>query len=361
MNTFGQLLRLTDFGESHGKAIGGVLDGLPAGLHVNLNSVQEALDRRRPGSSPQVSARREPDKVQWLSGLTDEGVTIGSPIAFLIPNTDAHPDDYKDMEGICRPGHADFTWRMKYGVPLPTGGGYASARRTAACVVAGELAQQFLRTHNIEVRAFLSSMGPYNLKNPLKLFPEKEDIYASSVRCPDVTTSHTMQEYLEHIKKQHDSIGGAVSFIAMGVPIGLGEPPYGKLSTRLAEAMMSINAVKGVMIGDVTSPEHLAGTTGSAYVDQWTVAGGTAYHSTNHAGGIEGGISNGEQILLTVGFKPTPTIGRPLQALTDDFTLSPLYAKGRHDPCVAIRGVSVVEAMGSLVLADAVLLKAAYK
>lgn len=361
MNTFGQLLRLTDFGESHGKAIGGVLDGLPAGLHMDLDSVQVALDRRSPGSSPVVSARNEADQVQWLSGLTPEGVTIGSPIAFLIPNTDARPADYEAMKGVYRPGHADFTWRMKYGMPLPSGGGYASARRTAACVVAGELAQQFLRTHDIHVRAYMSALGPFELKNALQLFPDKEEIYSSSVRCPDPETSNRMLCYLKQIQGQKDSIGGVVTFNTMGIPIGLGEPPYGKLSARLAEAMMSINAAKGVMIGEVTSPEQLATTLGSDYVDQWTTIGDRAYHKTNHAGGIEGGISNGEQIKLTVAFKPTPTIGRPLRALNDKGELTALYSKGRHDPCVAVRAVSVVEAMGALVLADAVLLRAAYK
>lgn len=361
MNTFGQLLRLTDFGESHGPVIGGVLDGLPAGLRIDKKRVQTALERRRPGSSSQVSGRNEPDRVQWLSGLTGEGITIGSPIAFLILNTDVRASDYISPHGAFRPGHADFTWHRKYGIPLPSGGGYASGRRTAACVVAGELAQQFLRLHNIEVRAFLSTLGPYEIRSATDLFPAKETIYSSDVRCPDPEMSRFMRDYLKQIRAEKDSTGGIVTFVAKGVPPGLGEPPYGKLSLRLTEAMMSINAVKGVMVGDTISPQKLAATRGSEYVDQWDMDSGHPIHVTNHAGGIEGGISNGEPILLSVTFKPTPTIGCPLHALTPEDTVTTLTSSGRHDPCVAVRGVSVVEAMGALVLADALLLASAYK
>lgn len=361
MNTFGRLLKLTDFGESHGPAVGGVLSGFPAGVHIDKTRVQEALDRRRPGSSSLVSARNEPDRLQWLSGITEDDVTLGSPIAFIIPNTDTRPADYKALEGVYRPGHADYTWHKKYGVPLPPGGGYASARRTAACVAAGALAQQYLESRGIQVRAFLSGLGPLEMHNAPGLFPAAEEIYASEVRCPDAALSHAMKEYLTCVRSERDSVGGIVTFIARGVPAGLGEPPYDKLSARLTQTMMTINAAKGVMTGDTSSLQQMAARRGSGNVDQWNMAAGEPQRRSNHAGGMEGGVSNGEDIVLTVVFKPTPTIGLPLRALTAEGHVTTLSAAGRHDPCVAVRAVSVVEAMGALVLADALLISNAYR
>jgi chorismate synthase len=331
-NTFGQLFRLTSFGEGHGAAIGGVVDGCPAGLELDLAAVQTELDRRRPGSTPLGTARNEADRVEFLSGLF-EGKTLGTPIAFLIRNSDAKSSDYDALKDLYRPGHADLTWDLKYGLRDHRGGGRSSARTTAACVVGGAIARQLLARSGASVNAFVSAVGGI----AVDLHPEDlSGVWSDPVRCPVPSVAAEMGKAIERARAEGDSLGGVVSCIARGVPAGLGEPVFDKLDADLAKAMLSINAAKGFQIGSGFSASTMRGS----------------FHNTVDQGGVLGGISNGGAISFDVAFKPPSTIAQAQQTVDRSGKLVTLEAKGRHDPCVVPRAVPIVEAMTCLVLAD---------
>ncbi len=360
-NTFGQLFRVTTFGESHGVAIGCVIDGCPAGLDFDLDFIQSELDRRRPGQSNIVSQRKESDTVQVLSGVF-EGRTTGTPIALLIPNEDQRSRDYDHLATAFRPSHADYTWQAKFGHRDYRGGGRSSARETAARVAAGALAKLFLRTHGIEIQAFVSQVGHLELK---KKYTELDLSLAETndIRCPDPVLAEKMISLIKKIRKEGDTIGGVVTCIVRGCPSGLGEPVFDKLQADLGKAMLSINAVKGFEYGSGFAGVKMRG---SEHNDLFTIDGppitnlpavalakeGHQLTTTNHSGGIQGGISNGMDIYFRVAFKPVATIMRDQGTLNAKGETVTLKGKGRHDPCVVPRAVPIVEAMAALVLAD---------
>ncbi len=336
MNTFGQIFTLTSFGESHGAALGGVIDGMPAGIPIDLEQIQRELDRRRPGQSDIVTPRNEADRVQLLSGVFD-GVSTGTPIGFVIENTNQHSADYENMRHIYRPSHGDFTYQTKYGIRDYRGGGRTSARETASRVVAGALAKQALATVGITVSAYASSIGGVERTTPGPLTDEMIDL-------------------IKRVKADGDSIGGVVTCTVKGCPAGLGEPVFDKLSARLASAMMSINAAKGFEIGmGFDGAKHR----GSEMIDNWVADADDArgmHAATNHSGGIQAGISNGEDIVMRVAFKPVATLLRDVDTVDDQGRATVLKARGRHDPCVVPRAIPVVEAMAAMTVLDAYLL-----
>lgn len=327
MNTFGRFFRLTTFGESHGPAMGGVLDGCPAGVRLDMELLESMLSRRRPGTAPGVSARREPDSPEFLSGLDPHGVTWGTPIGFLVRNRDARPQDYDSVSRLYRPNHADFTWESRFGRRDPRGGGRASARETVSWVVAGAVAASWLRDWGISAKAELVEIGG------------------------ERATPQAIGRLTAKARREGDSIGGVVECRISGLEPGLGNPVFGKLDAALAGAMMGINAVKGVEIGDGFAA---ARSTGRGQADLFETApdGAGIRTLSNHSGGVQGGISNGSDILLRVAFKPTPSIASPLPTVGPDGANGVLEVHGRHDPCVAIRGAVVVESMALLVVAD---------
>lgn len=328
MNTFGNVLRLTTFGESHGPAVGGVLDGLPPGLTVDFGLVREMMARRRPGSSPLTSARREADEVEFLSGISPDGRTLGTPVAFIICNGDTRPGDYEQLRHLFRPNHADYTYQAKYGLRDHRGGGRASARETAARVAAAALAMLVLRRENVDVSAKLIAVG-------------------------GVTGEEEMRQAVLDARRDGDSVGGLVECTVTGLCAGIGDPVFDKLQARIAFAMLSIPGAKGFEYGDGFA---LADARGSEVADIFsTDADGNVITLTNHSGGIQGGISNGMPVVFRVPFKPTPTLMRPQQTIDDAGRPAPLEAAGRHDPCIALRAVEVVRAMTILTLADAIL------
>lgn len=330
MNTFGTLFRLTDFGESHGAAIGGVVDGMPAGITIDFDDVQHQLDRRKPGQSPLTTARNESDKVQFLSGIF-EGRTTGTPIGFIIPNGDSRSKDYDNLRHTFRPNHADYTYSAKYGLRDYRGGGRSSARETAVRVVGGALALQALALHGISVEARAIQIG--GTKN--------QDMFEQEILAA---------------KKDRDSVGGVIECTVSGVCPGLGEPIFGKLQAMLASAMMSINAAKGFEYGDGF---NAASCRGSQQADNFYIGdNGRICTRTNHSGGIQGGISNGEDIVFRVAFKPVATIARQFETITDDGIPTQLEVTGRHDPCVIPRAIPVVESMAAITILDALLLHA---
>lgn len=344
MNTFGNIFRLTSFGESHGAAIGGVIDGLPAGCVISIKKIQEALDRRRPGKSTATSTRGESDRLSILSGLmavaadgslsgllndTDLAVTLGSPVGFLIPNTDARPGAYDHLRDLYRPNHADFTYDRKYGLRDWRGGGRSSGRETASRVVAGAFASQLLDKKGITVEAVTSEIAG----------------------CADASRFDSL---IEEARNTADSLGGVVTCRIRGVPAGLGEPVFGKLQQMLASAMLSIGGVHGIEYGDGF---RLSGMRGSEAADRMQ----PGHYMSNHCGGILGGISNGEEIVFRVGFKPTPSIARPLDTIDRDGNPTLVTTTGRHDPCIAFRGAEVVKAMAAIVILDAWLMNLSAK
>lgn len=343
-NSTGKLLVLTTFGESHGPAIGGVLDGFPPGVEINLNLVQAALDRRKPGQSKITTQRKETDRVEILSGLF-EGKSTGTSIGFLIKNEDAKSKDYDHIKDIYRPSHADFTYDKKYGVRDYRGGGRSSARETACRVVAGALVEQWLVLEGIEVTAFVSQVGNISLEKSLG-FPTKAQVESNIVRCPDAAVADTMIELIEQIKKEGDTIGGKITCIARGVKPGLGEPVFDKLHADLAKAMMGINAVKAFELG---SGVEAATMRGSVHNDAYQTNGTT---TTNHSGGIQGGISNGNDIVCQITFKPVATIMKDQKTIDNSGNETLVKGKGRHDPCVVPRAVPIVEAMMLLTIGD---------
>lgn len=347
-NTFGTLFKLTTFGESHGAAIGGVVDGCPAGLELSIEAIQAELDRRRPGSTTLGTARSEGDNVEILSGAM-EGTTLGTPIGFLIRNNDAKSKDYDHLKDVYRPSHADLTWEQKYGIRDHRGGGRSSARETACRVVAGAIARQFLTKQGIKVSAYVSAVGDVRLDRVYSDM-ELDSIWSNAVRCPDADTAENMTKLIEKVRADGDSIGGVISCVVRGAPAGLGEPVFDKLEADLAKAMLSINATKGFQIGSGFGAAYLLG---SQHNDPYTVtqAGGIKTAS-NRSGGTQGGISNGEDILFDVAFKPPATIAQAQQTVNVKGEPVILEAKGRHDPCVVPRAVPIVEAMACLVLMD---------
>ena len=351
MNTFGNIFRFTSFGESHGPALGGVIDGMPSGVTIDFDALSTAMARRRPGQSEITTRRNETDAVEILSGIFN-GVTTGTPIGFIIRNADQHSSDYEEMRHTFRPSHADYTYAARYGVRDHRGGGRASARETAARVVAGELARQALAGMGVSITAFTSAVGPLSIPTPAGI-PTRESIESNPVRCPDAEMAGRMRDLILEVRSQGDSIGGIVSCMISGVPAGAGAPVFGKLNARLGEAMLSIPAAKGFEIG-----MGFDGCTrrGSEMIDNFTIGDDNRIHTlTNHSGGVQGGISNGEMIYFRVGFKPVATLLRDVATVTDSLTPTTLHSRGRHDPCVVPRAVPVVEAMAAMVILDAML------
>ncbi len=345
-NSFGNLFKLTTFGESHGKAIGGVIDGCPAGLHLDMDAIQNEMNRRKPGQSEIVTQRKEPDTVEFLSGIF-EGQTTGTPIGFVIKNANQKSKDYSHIKDVYRPSHADYTYHKKYGVRDYRGGGRSSARETACRVVAGAIAKQFLK--DVKIHAFTSSVGKININKPYQDldFSKTE---ANAVRCPDEAIADKMIARIKDIRKEGDTIGGTVTCVLQNVPIGLGEPVFDKLHAELGKAMLSINAVKGFEYGSGFCGVEMKG---SEHNDKFNPDGST---KTNLSGGIQGGISNGEDIYFRVAFKPVATIMQKQDTIDTEGNVLEMQGKGRHDPCVVPRAVPIVEAMAALVLADYTLL-----
>ena len=347
-NSFGEIFRITTFGESHGKAIGVVIDGCPSGLKLDLGFIQHELDRRKPGQSAITTQRKESDTFEILSGVF-EGKTLGSPIAITIKNEDAKPDDYAHLKEAYRPSHADFTYEMKYGTRDYRGGGRASARETAARVIAGAIAKQFIQQGGIEITAFVSSVGAIKLE---KSYYEVDLAKTESniVRCPDAAVADKMIALIQDTRTKGDTVGGIVTCVIKGCPIGLGEPVFDKLHAELGKAMLSINAVHGFEYGS-----GFAGTQryGSENNDAfYTTAENKIETKTNFSGGIQGGISNGMDIYFNVAFKPVATIMQAQSSVDKEGHDVELKGKGRHDPCVVPRAVPIVEAMAALVIAD---------
>ncbi|NDK57669.1 chorismate synthase [Pontibacter fetidus] len=356
-NTYGTLFRITTFGESHGPAVGVVIDGCPAGLAISIDEIQTALDRRRPGQSDITTPRKEEDKVTILSGIF-EGITTGTPIALVVNNKDQHSHDYSHIQHAFRPSHADYTYTAKYGTRDYRGGGRSSARETVARVAAGAVAAKLLQQYGITINGYVSQVGSIKLrKHYSKLDFGKID--SNKVRCPDGTVAAKMIGLIEDARNSLDTIGGVVTCVIQGAPVGLGEPVFDKLHAELGKAMLSINAVKGFEYGSGFEGVKLRG---SEHNDEfYTDAQGNVKTRTNHSGGIQGGISNGQDIYFNVAFKPVATILQPQTTINDAGEEVTLQGKGRHDPCVLPRAVPIVDAMAALVLADFILRQKANK
>lgn len=357
MNTFGEIFRLTTFGESHGAAIGGVIDGMPAGISIDLDLVQCELDRRRPGQSALTTPRKESDRVEILSGLF-EGKTTGTPIGFIIRNENQHSADYDNLCDVFRPSHADYTYYNKYGIRDHRGGGRASARETAARCVAGAFAKIALQAYGINVKAYTSQVGGIALPGTYKDY-DLNAIESNAVRCPDAATAEKMADLIKSVKAEGDTIGGIITGVITGVPVGLGEPVFGKLHAALGAAMLSINAAKGFDYGS-----GFEGVTqrGSEQNDLFVTDNEGHVHTlTNNSGGIQGGISNGEDIYFRVAFKPVATLLREQATIDKEGHSATVKARGRHDACVLPRAVPVVESMAAMTVLDYLLLANLYK
>ena len=346
-NTTGKLFCLTTFGESHGEAIGGVIDGCPPGLKIDMDFIQNELEKRKPGQSFLTTERKETDKVEFLSGIFN-GKTTGTPIGFIIKNINKKTEDYEFLKDVYRPSHADYTYEKKYGIRDYRGGGRASARETATKVVGGAVAKIFLKNTGIKIFAYVSKIGNIELEKDYKVL-DFEQIEKSIVRCPDKETSEKMINLIKNIKDEGDSIGGIISCVVQGVPVGLGEPVFDKLQADLAKAMLSINAAKGFEYG---AGFKSSGLKGSEHNDSFIIEDGEIITKTNNSGGIQGGISNGQDIYFNVAFKPTPTIKKEQQTIDKNGKKVIFSGKGRHDTCIVLRAVPVVEAMTAIVLAD---------
>tara|TARA_B110000444_G_scaffold42879_1_gene38771 strand:- start:490 stop:1554 length:1065 start_codon:yes stop_codon:yes gene_type:complete len=346
-NIYGTLFRLATYGESHGPAIGGVIDGCPAGIKLDLDAIQNDLNRRKPGQSSIVTQRKEPDEVSFYSGIF-EGKTTGTPIGFAIHNTNQKSNDYSHIKDSYRPSHADYVYDEKYGIRDYRGGGRSSARETASRVVAGAIAKQFLSP--MDIQAYVSGVGTLSLDS----HPSEIDfslVEQNPVRCPDPKMANEMERYIKQIRKEGDTVGGVITCIIKNVPVGLGEPVFDKLHAELSKAMLSINAVKGFEYGSGFKGTQMKG---SEHNDLFNSDGTT---QTNRSGGIQGGISNGMDIYFNVAFKPVATIMQNQQTINSQGVKVEMQGKGRHDPCVVPRAVPIVEAMSALVLADFMLLK----
>ena len=347
MNTSGLIYRLTAFGESHGTAIGGVIDGIPAGVAIDMDAIQTFMARRRPGQSAITTSRQEKDHVEFLSGIY-EGITTGTPIGFVVHNTDAQSKDYEALRHILRPSHADYTYTAKYSHRDHRGGGRASARVTIATCVAGAVAMQILNRMGVNIRAYTSQIGDISLPLDYKSY-NLDTIENNAVRCPDNERAIEMEKLIEQVRKEGDTIGGVVTCVVQGVPAGWGEPIYDKLHADIGKAMLNINAVKGFEYG-----MGFAGVTqrGSQVCDIFESNKGEITTRSNYSGGIQGGISNGADIYFRVAFKPTPTLLQPIESITTDGEATIVQAHGRHDPCVVPRAIPVVEAATAMVLLD---------
>ena len=351
-NSFGHIFRLTSFGESHGPAIGGVIDGMPAGIEVDMDFIQGELNRRRPGQSRLVTARQEADQVELLSGVF-EGLTTGHPIGFLVRNTNQHSNDYENLRNVFRPSHADFTYWQKYGLRDHRGGGRSSARETISRVVAGAFAKLALRQLGITIQAYTQQVGDIVLPGRYEDY-DLDLAEQNDVRCPDAEMASRMADLISEVKAEGDTIGGVIACVVRGCPVGLGEPAFGKLHAELGHAMLSINAAKGFEYG-----MGFAGVAqrGSEQNDIFTTdEDGRIVTRTNHSGGIQGGISNGQDIYFRVAFKPVATLLREQPTVTVEGERTTLKARGRHDACVLPRAVPVVEAMAAITILDNYLL-----
>ncbi len=350
-NTFGNLFTLTTFGESHGPAVGGVVDGMPAGVEIDLEFIQHELDRRRPGQSELTTARNESDQVELLSGVF-EGKTTGAPIGFLVRNSNHHSQDYENLRCVFRPSHADYTYQQKYGIRDHRGGGRTSARTTISRCVGGAFAKLMLQQMGICVKAYTSQVGDIALDPDYHLY-DLDMTEHNAVRCPDAVKAEEMARLIREVKSQGDTIGGVITCVVKGCPMGMGEPEFGKLHAALGGAMLSINAVKGFEYGEGFA---CASRRGSEINDVFVNRNGRVGTATNHSGGIQGGVSNGEDIYFRVAFKPVPTILQEQDTVDLEGNPTTVKARGRHDPCVLPRAVPIVEAMAAMVMADYILL-----
>lgn len=349
-NTFGHLFTLTTFGESHGAAVGGVIDGMPAGIEIDISFIQAELERRRPGQSHITTARKEPDQVELLSGIF-EGQSTGTPIGFIVRNTDQYSKDYSEIRNLFRPSHADYTYYKKYGIRDHRGGGRSSARITLARVVAGAFAKLALRQYGIDIKAYTTQVGNIRLDNDYHRY-DLSFAESNAVRCPDPEKAKEMERLIEQVKQEGDTIGGVIACVVRGCPAGLGEPEFDKLHAYLGAAMLSINAVKGFEYGEGFAGSSWRGSEqNDAFVPSTPIS-----TLTNHSGGIQGGISNGEDIYFRVAFKPVATLLREQQTVDKEGKPATIDVHGRHDPCVLPRAVPIVEAMTAMTLLDAMLI-----
>lgn len=358
-NTFGNIFTLTTYGESHGLAVGGVIDGMPAGIPVDMEFLQSEMARRRPGQSAITTGRQEADQVELLSGVF-EGVTTGTPIGFEVRNNNQHSGDYENIRNLFRPSHADYTYTQKYGLRDHRGGGRSSARETLSRVVGGAFAKMALRQLGIEIKAYTSQVGNIVLPGSY-LDYDLNKIESNAVRCPDPVTAASMEQLIKEVKAEGDTIGGVITCVIQGVPVGLGEPAFGKLHAALGGAMLSINACKGFEYGLGFQD---CGKRGSEMIDSFVIerdgkssvgtkeSKATVGTLTNHSGGIQGGISNGEDIYFRCAFKPVATLLREIETIDKDLNPTILHARGRHDPCVLPRAVPIVEAMAAMTILD---------
>ncbi len=355
-NTFGHLFTLTTFGESHGEAIGGIVDGMPPGTPIDISFIQKELARRRPGQSKITTGRQEADQVELLSGIFD-GQSTGSPIGFLVHNTNQHSQDYDNMQELFRPSHADYTYYNKYGIRDHRGGGRTSARVTISRCVGGALAKLALKPLGIDIHAYTSQVGNISIDRDYRQY-DFSTIEDNIVRCPDQQKAKEMEALISQVKADGDTIGGIITCVIRGCPVGLGEPEFGKLHAQLGAAMLSINAVKGFEYG-----EGFDGVTakGSEQNDVFVNDNGTITTITNHSGGIQGGISNGQDIFFRVAFKPVATLLREQPTVDIHGKATSILARGRHDPCVLPRAVPIVEAMAAMVILDNFLLNNSLK
>lgn len=355
-NTFGKIFTITTFGESHGTAIGGVIDGCPSGIEIDIKFIQSELNRRKPYQTFYTTKRSEDERFELLSGIF-EGKTTGTPIAYIIRNKDSKSSDYDLIKNTYRPSHADFVYDEKYGVRDYRGGGRSSARETAARVIGGAIAKLVLRKFNIEINAFVNQIGNVKLeKKYTELDLSKTE--RSQVRCPDIDTSNKMMDLLKEVHQSADSVGGAITCVIKNVPTGMGEPVFDKLTAQLAKAIMSINATRGIEFGEGF---NAASMLGSKHNDEFYVNDGKIRTRTNRSGGIQGGISNGEDIYFNVAFKPTATINKEQKTVTQNKQEAILKPKGRHDTCFVPRAVPVVEAMAAITILDLLLIQRANK
>ena len=351
-NTIGKLFTFTSFGESHGKGIGGIVDGCPSGIEIDEEFIQKEVNRRSPGQSDISTPRKEGDKVEFLSGIF-EGKTTGTPIAFVIWNENQHSSDYDHLKEVYRPSHADYTYQQKYGIRDHRGGGRSSARETASRVVAGAIAKLVLKKQGVEITAFTSQVGHIAMNQSYET-ADLTLIESNVVRCPETETAEKMIKYIKQLKEEGDSIGGIVSCVIKGVPVGLGEPIFDKLQARLAQSMLSINATHGFDYGRGFEGVSLKG---SEMNDSFIKDGDKVTTKTNNSGGVQGGISNGQDIYFRVLFKPVATIAKKQDTVDIHINEIELEARGRHDPCVLPRAVPIVEAMAALTLVDLYLTK----
>ena len=348
-STFGTLLKVTTFGESHGKGVGAVLDGCPAKINLTEKDIQKQLDRRRPGQSRLTTKREETDHVTILSGV-ENNKTLGVPIGLYVANKDQHPDDYKTMQSIPRPSHADYTYQRKYGIRSASGGGRSSARETVGRVAAGAIADKFLyETFGIEIVAWVHAVGEVEASRVDEDVISREDVDQTAVRCPDGKTADKMVQLIDNVRERDNSVGGIITCVCRNVPAGWGEPVFDKVEAKLAQAMLSIPSTKGFEIGS-----GFAGTRmfGSQHNDPFVLKAGRLGTTTNFSGGVQGGITNGEPIVFRTAFKPPATISLPQETVDFEGRKTVLEAKGRHDPCVVPRAVPIVESMAALVIGD---------